>query len=192
VNDQLTYKLSLSIDTRNPKLAIEGEPYDFFLRVKNIGDIDFPGAKIPVRIFWPTVGSGSTVNNPIEVDSLSPGEVSEYNSEVTPLVAGFTFFSINFPAKSARYGITTHINYHDHLKIEQGKVLLFLEDERRRLLPGMVFGKVQARSHGELLAQQEVYYAQKALRWAIIAFAAAVTFGLIDVLLTILFNMKII
>ena len=86
----------------------------------------------------------------------------------------------------------TSISYHDHLLIIEKKIYLFLKDEKTQITPGLVFGHIQAKSNEELLAKQEVDYAQKALRWAIIAFGAAVVFGLIDIILTILFNMNII
>lgn len=148
---------------------------------------------ISIRISWPILGINSTVNKLLAVGSLSSGEMREYSLEIQPLVAGFTFFSINFPEKrviSSNKG--TSISYHDHLLIIEKKIYLFLKDEKTQITPGLVFGHIHAKSNEELLAKQEVDYAQKALRWAIIAFGASVVFGLIDIILTILFNMNII
>ena len=86
------------------------------------------------------------------------------------------------------HGGIENVSYHNHLKLDNGKVFLFLKDEKRKITHNLVFGSIQAKSHEELLAKEEVDYARKALKWAIIAFAATVVFGFIDILLRFFCN----
>lgn len=187
------YKLSVWVEPQPKKHPVEGEPYDVLFKIKNIGETEFPGIKISIASSWPIIGENSTVYNDLDVGSLPSGESGEYALMVTPQVAGFTYFSIKFPASYHHIsGGVERVSYHNHLKLGNKKVFLYLRDEKRKITNNLVFDSIQAKSHEELLAKQEVDYARRALKWAIIAFVASVVFGLADIILTILFEMGII
>ena len=63
-----------------------------------------------------------------------------------------------------------------------GRIHFFLEDGRR-IVGGMLFGAVRAKSHEEIYQREELQVARRSLQWAIYAFVAAIIFGFVDLML---------
>jgi len=95
----------------------------------------FPGGEIPVRISWAALGPLPFVLVPIEINKrLSPGEEFAYTHKETPLASGYTLFTVtknDFPAID-----------------QSGIVRLQLRDDRK-LISGMLFHAVRAKSFEE-------------------------------------------
>lgn len=129
----IIYKLSICADT--PKTVRVGKRFKITYHIKNVGSIAFPGGTIPVKISWATLGPSIFVIFPIEINkAIAPGEEFSSTHEETPLASGYTLFTI------AKNDLS--------VAGQCGTVSVYLPDGRK-LLPGMLFHAIRAKSFEE-------------------------------------------
>lgn len=129
----IVYELGILAET--PRTVTVGKPFRVIYRIRNESNNIFPGGKIPVKISWAALGPRPFVLVPIEINKrLEPGEEFAYKHRETPLASGYTLFTVtknDFPATD-----------------QSGIVRLHLIDGRK-LIPGMLFHAVRAKSFEE-------------------------------------------
>ena len=169
----------LTINVEKPETAVEGERFDLIYHIRNRGNNIFPGANITIVISWANLDPSRFVTFPFSIPVLNPNDIFDQRASETPLANGYTEF-------------TLLLNQTNEVMVPTGRVRLYLEDGRQ-ITGGMLFGAVRAKSHEEVsqaeqckLSADNLRIAEKTLKWAIVAFAATVLFGFIDVLLTLL------
>jgi len=164
-----TYELSIRAET--PKTVVEGEPFEVTYHIKNVGTTVFPGGTIGVRVSWANLAPTNFVTHPININRpLPPNDSFAVSKTETPLAAGYTMFTIFFTKNT------------NSIHVSGGRIHIYLED-RRRIVQGMLFGAVRAKSHEEIYQREELQVARRSLRWAIYAFVAAVVFGFVELML---------
>lgn len=162
---------NLSIRAETPKTVAEGEPFKVTYHVRNIGTTVFPGGTIGVRVSWANLAPTNFVTHPININRpLPPNDSFTVSKTETPLAAGYTMFTIFFTKNT------------NSIQVSGGRIHIYLED-RRRIVQGMLFGAVRAKSHEEIYQREELQVASRSLRWAIYAFIATVVFGFVELML---------
>lgn len=155
-------KHKLNIRAVTPKLSTEGEEFTVTYVVRNVGSTVFPGGNIQIQLTWPSLPN-TVVTDPIAINSsLSSGsEFISYKQKHTPLVAGYTFFTVGNAAAS------------------DGKPVEVYLPDGRQLWPALVananqlFHAVRARTHEEISQRNAVWI-------AVISLAIIAAFQVLD------------